>query len=48
MSLVLVGVFVLGICMSATAALYVPKKKSKWPVRDEPKVKVTIQMRKDK
>jgi hypothetical protein len=30
--------------MSAAAAFMVPKKKGKWQVNDEPRVKVTIKL----
>lgn len=48
MNLVLIGIFVFGLSASATAALYVPKKKSEWRVSDKPRVKVSIKLGEDK
>lgn len=38
MSLVYVGIFLFGIFMSLSAAVYVPKKKNEWRTDDAPKV----------
>ena len=39
--MVYIGLFVVGICSSALAALYIPKKKADWGKKD-PRVKVKI------
>ena len=45
MPLVMIGVFVMGLSMSALAALYVPRKKPKFGDPNAPRVITSVQVK---